>query len=765
MSTTIVSMYFNLTNLSDSSPQVRPREFYLEKGRALLSLKNPIVFFCDSESRKEIEALRNELAPGELTEYIEKPLIEYDFYTLNWPIVMKNRESGDYFKDPRNTASYFILCVFKILAVYMAYQKNFFNTSHYAWIDFGVYHIAPTEFEQNAMQMLQNPNPKVSICYIHYRNKELEDMHTYTKSGKCSVAGSVFTIQKEYMKRFYTSIISIFYEQLQKGIGYSDEQIITYSYHRNPELYTLVYGDYYSQLTNYRRIKQDWQSIKKFFIESAINENRMDLAKDAMNAVYTSVKAGLEISTEDVQFIKKHLKPTMTIAVCIPCHAPNLTFLKKCLDSIENQTRKPDIVSISISEVEEKPFIPSYSFPIHLVYTKEKQCEGTNRNIAVSNVSTDIVTHFDADDIMHKHRIEIITKHFEESDIDGFIHNHKQCAASQYRNKEIKHISWEPTTRNLYTDGFTTSKDFICGRVDSKYGGSTNGNFSSKRKVWEDIQYQPNYGPGVDCEYIYNVFNKGYKLGYCPDKLTYYIRDNFALEPEYTIYTSARRPPVYCQYQNSEMGNLIDFLLSDKSPDRSYPVFIIDSVELYENDTSQKIIYNLEQMTREKIRKLSIPRMLKNDVMEVWDYSIGNTSILKNNMKNVRHVPMRLSLDTILKYRNYRKNSEYDVVFCGALSDYRNHILTQIEQRGFTVQRITNNYTNSRDIIIGKARVFLNIHYNEEYKIFETIRCEPWLASGMTVVSESSLDNNTRCIYAPYQELVEKVCSILQSNK
>ena len=66
--------------------------------------------------------------------------------------------------------------------------------------------------------------------------------------------------------------------------------------------------------------------------------------------------------------------------------------------------------------------------------------------------------------------------------------------------------------------------------------------------------------------------------------------------------------------------------------------------------------------------------------------------------------------------------------------------------------------------MIGKAKILLNIHYNEEYKIFESIRCEPWMACGLTVVSESSLDDSTRCIHVPYKELVDKVCSILQNK-
>jgi cellulose synthase/poly-beta-1,6-N-acetylglucosamine synthase-like glycosyltransferase len=216
----------------------------------------------------------------------------------------------------------------------------------------------------------------------------------------------------------------------------------------------------------------------------------------------------------------------MRIGVCIPCHKLYIPYLQNCLESIEYQTRKPDIVSISFSEVEVAPELCTYSFPIEVSISLERQCQGKNRNIASSKIDVDILTFFDADDIMHPKRLQCIESAFQTG-IDGFLHNNKPCASSQYRTRFLSQNLWESIDNNCYTDGFISSKDVICGRVESKYGNLTNGHFSCKYSIWRDIHYPEEYGIGEDSEYVYQIYEKGYKLGYSPDKLSYYIRDDF----------------------------------------------------------------------------------------------------------------------------------------------------------------------------------------------------------------------------------------------
>ena len=56
---TIVTFYFNIKELKDSTDEVRPQSFYMEKGRDTLKLHYPMVIFCDEDNYKEIKKIRD----------------------------------------------------------------------------------------------------------------------------------------------------------------------------------------------------------------------------------------------------------------------------------------------------------------------------------------------------------------------------------------------------------------------------------------------------------------------------------------------------------------------------------------------------------------------------------------------------------------------------------------------------------------------------------------------------------------------------------
>jgi hypothetical protein len=168
-------------------------------------------------------------------------------------------------------------------------------------------------------------------------------------------------------------------------------------------------------------------------------------------------------------------------------------------------------------------------------------------------------------------------------------------------------------------------------------------------------------------------------------------------------------------------------------------------------------------MTRESELNMTISRLKNPDIIEVWDYSSVNCEILKKEGLNVRHVPFKLSINKIIEYSNYKKiNKLYDIAFSGQYSEYRLKILDELEKKGKKIFKC-NDYSEGRDIGIGKSKLLINIHYNETYKVFESVRCEPWLASGFPVLSESSIEDDPRCTTVPYNMLVDKACKILDS--
>jgi hypothetical protein len=115
-----------------------------------------------------------------------------------------------------------------------------------------------------------------------------------------------------------------------------------------------------------------------------------------------------------------------TIGIAVPCYVHHLQHLKRMLDSIEKNTKKPDVVIISCSSMNDMatPIDTSkYSFPVQIIYHTERLNAAQNRNIAAAKLETDIISFFDADDIMHSQRIEAICGAFENYDCILVLHN------------------------------------------------------------------------------------------------------------------------------------------------------------------------------------------------------------------------------------------------------------------------------------------------------------------------------------------------------
>jgi len=304
-----VTMFFDLKCLPDASKTLRPVEFYVEKGRVTLALDVPLIIFCDSETRPWLEKIRKESSKAE-TIYVEKRLIDYDFYTFNHPIIVKNRAVSPHYKSPeeRNTPSYCIAQVFKLITMELA-SRIYPDATHYAWIDLGCSHIADKAAEY-LPKLLAKPRPKIACTYIHYRpRKMLEPIQEFIKYGApCTIATTVFTIQKEYVSLFYTRIMNIFYEALSRGVGHNEEVLMAYLFDRYPDMFSLHYGDYYSCVCNYHYVIRDYPAIKRFFIIETLRNQRQDLTRDCALKVLESVEKGyLHLEQNEINELKSIL--------------------------------------------------------------------------------------------------------------------------------------------------------------------------------------------------------------------------------------------------------------------------------------------------------------------------------------------------------------------------------------------------------------------------------------------------------------------------
>lgn len=277
-------MFFNLKRSDDASVTTRPPEFYVNHGKQTLSVPYPMVIFCDQETRPLLEPIRGTEHP---TIYIERSIFDYDHVKSLLPIVKENRKSSPHYMahNERNIPSHFMVTSFKPYAMYLAKQS--YPADYYMWLDLGGSHVL-RGFPDAVHSIVKNPRPKIASCYIHYRARsELYPETAYLSFGPCGFAGTAFTVQSEYIERFYTGMFGIMYDQVSKGVGHTEEQCMIYLYDEHPDWFTLYFGDYYSCLTNYHSTREDRDCVRVHFIENARKAGRNDLAALAEQSMKT----------------------------------------------------------------------------------------------------------------------------------------------------------------------------------------------------------------------------------------------------------------------------------------------------------------------------------------------------------------------------------------------------------------------------------------------------------------------------------------------
>jgi hypothetical protein len=225
------------------------------------------------------------------------------------------------------------------------------------------------------------------------------------------------------------------------------------------------------------------------------------------------------------------------------------------------------------------------------------------------------------------------------------------------------------------------------------------------------------------------------------------------------IYSSEYRPPVFSTvYWYAD--HIINYLLDNESPDRLLPIIVGHQID---HQNSPVLFYNCEMLTIPNSLNSIVNRCQQSDIKEVWDYSEENVKIFFQHGIQAKHVPLRLIGKNLEKIQKFIKEPiVYDFGFCGGLSPRREFILNELSKKGFKVLIINNKSGDERDSELAKCKIILNIHYSENnYLVFESVRCEPWLAVGKICISELSLDNDHRCVNVPYENIVEKCCDLI----
>ena len=232
--------------------------------------------------------------------------------------------------------------------------------------------------------------------------------------------------------------------------------------------------------------------------------------------------------------------------MCIPCAPKDRGYLRYCLLSVQAQTRPADYVVVSLSGVQDpaKLILDSsgITMPVHYLYHKEDLYAGANRNYAALKAldfGADILSFFDADDIMHPRRLECIEYHFKaQPKMTGLLHHFlvgPKDDVEIYRGE--KEIPWEPIINDLIDNPFIINtyrnQDIIkfqncfAKKIRRGYGMAANGHITVLASHWFQSPYINTIMRGEDNHFSAGVLRKGGILGYTCDTLSLYMRADF----------------------------------------------------------------------------------------------------------------------------------------------------------------------------------------------------------------------------------------------
>lgn len=209
--------------------------------------------------------------------------------------------------------------------------------------------------------------------------------------------------------------------------------------------------------------------------------------------------------------------------------------------------------------------------------------------------------------------------------------------------------------------------------------------------------------------------------------------------------------------------------LTENSFSASHATNIIYGAELLPPDTvlpENCIFYNFEQPGHPRLPL--VRELAKKYKVKIWDFSKRNLKSWTDEGISAIHVPVGYTPN--LSRIPRAKVQDIDVLFYGWMTPRRSQIVQQLKDAGLKVYASDNLYGGSRDNLISRSKVVLNVHHDGR-DMFEIVRVSYLLANGKVVVTESSSDESDYSNFKGmfdfwlYERILEPCKEFIESRK
>lgn len=211
----------------------------------------------------------------------------------------------------------------------------------------------------------------------------------------------------------------------------------------------------------------------------------------------------------------------MTLGIAIPTYIEHIEYLDRLLDSIKASTVKPDEVSICMSEC---VWIGDrYPFKIITSQFNGRRNVAQNLNVAISMLTTDLISVIGGDDMVHPQRNEFLLEVFKEEDVDAVVHDfmYGEDEDDMFWLDDYDSVDLRVGIINSIKEGIPYP---VCEGEDIKFA---NGFITCRRNIFERFKYDES----EDAEFIedslfnMNLVLNGINISYIAQELALYIKN------------------------------------------------------------------------------------------------------------------------------------------------------------------------------------------------------------------------------------------------
>jgi hypothetical protein len=158
----------------------------------------------------------------------------------------------------------------------------------------------------------------------------------------------------------------------------------------------------------------------------------------------------------------------------------------------------------------------------------------------------------------------------------------------------------------------------------------------------------------------------------------------------------------------------------------------IPSYLLHNFDNNKNIyLLNIEQLSNKNKYNVHILMYKDKQNTNIIDYSYANLKYYSNLKNKILYLPYQINYDEIIQTSKIK-----DICLIGdIIPENRQRVIDLLKEKNINVDIITG-FGEKRDEELFKYKILLNISFQKDFNVFESIRCDRCIFNKMIIISD-----------------------------